>query len=161
MPKTSENLPIGEGVIIGPAPGSYEGQGLFPDLTALRQRGIRQLICLIEDEEFQHLDEDCTASSFLAACDQSHLEVLRLPIEDFEAPQLSDVVAAEALVGNANSVVYIHCMAGLGRAGTVAAALLIRGGMPAEDAILLVRWARPGAIQSSEQEDFLRKLGAL
>ncbi len=48
--------------------------------------------------------------------------------------------------------------AGLGRAGTVAARLLIGAGKLPEDAIGSVRRARPGAIESKSQEDYLCSL---
>jgi predicted protein tyrosine phosphatase len=51
--------------------------------------------------------------------------------------------------------VFIHCYAGLGRTGTVAALILMQYGTSARDAIRQVREARPGSIQSFEQEHYL------
>ena len=50
----------------------------------------------------------------------------------------------------------VHCK-GLGRAGTVAAMLLLQSGEAkrASDAIHMVRHARPGAIETIAQEEFL------
>ena len=48
-------------------------------------------------------------------------------------------------------------MAGLGRTGTVASMLLIERGIDVEESISMVRKARPGTIQTFEQEEFLRK----
>lgn len=45
----------------------------------------------------------------------------------------------------------VHCLAGLGRTGTVAARILIECGVAPADAVQRVRRARPGTIQSSEQ----------
>ncbi len=54
-------------------------------------------------------------------------------------------------------IVVVHCWGGLGRAGTIAACCLVaRGVLPAR-AISLVRAARPGAVQSPEQERFVRE----
>ena len=60
------------------------------------------------------------------------------------------LVAGERLV--------IHCYAGLGRTGLLAARLLIEFGEPPQRAIGLVRRARSGAIQTYEQEAYLRDL---
>jgi protein-tyrosine phosphatase len=51
--------------------------------------------------------------------------------------------------------VFIHCYAGLGRTGTVASLILMQYGFSARDAIQQVRAARPGSIQSFEQEHYL------
>lgn len=48
--------------------------------------------------------------------------------------------------------VYVHCKGGLGRAGTIAARLLVDLGVAPKKAIADVRAARPGAIQTREQE---------
>ena len=54
---------------------------------------------------------------------------------------------------------FIHCYAGLGRTGTVAALILMQYGQSARDALRLVRAARPGSIQSFEQEHYLSLAG--
>jgi protein-tyrosine phosphatase len=54
---------------------------------------------------------------------------------------------------------FIHCYAGLGRTGTVAALILMQYGESARDALKLVRAARPGSIQSLEQEHYLSLIG--
>ena len=51
--------------------------------------------------------------------------------------------------------VLLHCRGGLGRAGTVAAMLLIEFGLAPARAIERVRSARPGAIENREQEAFV------
>jgi hypothetical protein len=47
--------------------------------------------------------------------------------------------------------ILVHSKGGLGRAGTIAARLLVEAGMRADDAIGLVRLRRPGAIETEEQ----------
>ena len=54
---------------------------------------------------------------------------------------------------------FIHCYAGLGRTGTVAALILMQYGQSARDALQVVRAARPGSIQSLEQEHYLSMAG--
>jgi len=48
--------------------------------------------------------------------------------------------------------VLVHCKGGLGRAGTIAARLLVKSGVAAEQAISTVRVASPQAIENREQE---------
>ena len=54
--------------------------------------------------------------------------------------------------------VLVHCRGGLGRAGTVAARLLVELGVPAVEAIRRVRAARPGAIETIEQQQYVLDL---
>ena len=51
--------------------------------------------------------------------------------------------------------VLVHCRGGLGRAGTIAARLLIELGMEPVTAIRQVRAVRPGAIETIEQEKYV------
>ena len=54
-------------------------------------------------------------------------------------------------MANRESIV-IHCLAGRGRAGTVASALLVACGREPAQAIADIRGARPGAIETAVQE---------
>ena len=52
------------------------------------------------------------------------------------------------------------CIVGVawGRTGTIAAQLLVELGVPAEEAIVRVREARPGTIETGEQEAYVRRV---
>ena len=54
--------------------------------------------------------------------------------------------------------IVVHCKGGLGRAGTVACVLLLDSGavIDAEEAMARIRTVRPGAVETCEQEAFLR-----
>ena len=56
--------------------------------------------------------------------------------------------------------VLVHCRGGLGRAGTIAARLLVELGMEPKKAIVNVRAARPGAIETTEQQGMRPRLRA-
>ncbi len=49
----------------------------------------------------------------------------------------------------------MHCLAGLGRTGTIAACCLVASGRSPADAIRAVRAARPGSVQNPAQEAFV------
>jgi ADP-ribosyl-[dinitrogen reductase] hydrolase len=49
-------------------------------------------------------------------------------------------------------LIVVHCLAGLGRTGTLAARVLVEAGAPPERAVESVRRARPGTIQTERQE---------
>lgn len=53
--------------------------------------------------------------------------------------------------------VFIHCYAGLGRTGTLASLILMQYGFNARDAMIAVRKARPGSIETWSQERYLLK----
>jgi len=63
-----------------------------------------------------------------------------------------------ALLDRGDSVA-LHCRAGLGRTGTVAARVLLERGLNVQAAVDLVRQARPGAIETQVQEAYLHSQG--
>jgi protein-tyrosine phosphatase len=97
---------------------------------------------------------------------QAGIGYSHVPIKDFAAPSDKDIAPVRRAYRNAlkaGGALMIHCTAGLGRTGTVAAALLAaEEGMCAADAMERVRAVRPGAIETREQEMFvLRYAGRL
>ena len=82
---------------------------------------------------------------------------VQAPIGDFSAPDkdFEDAWAAAApalhAVLEAGGTVAVHCRAGLGRTGTVAARLLVERGASAAEAVAAVRAARPGTLETGDQ----------
>jgi predicted protein tyrosine phosphatase len=85
-------------------------------------------------------------------------------IPDMEPP--ASPAAAAGLVARlvdhlgTGQTAVVHCLAGLGRAGTVAACLLVARGRAAAEAIAAVRAVRPGAVQSEAQVGFVEAFAA-
>ena len=86
-----------------------------------------------------------------------------LPIADFSVPgeafeaewRLQGREIRQLLRSGAD--VLVHCKGGLGRAGMMAARLLVELGMPPDDAIRAVRSARKGAIETPAQLALVRR----
>jgi len=127
-----------------PMPGVVQSVDL--DLVALRTMGITMLITLTETDFPQD------------ALRHHGLRNLHLPIRDREPPTLAQVrmlIARMDALLKKGEVLAVHCLAGLGRTGTVLASWLIQEGLTAEAALERIRKIEPGYVQSVEQEQFL------
>ncbi|HSP05502.1 MAG TPA: hypothetical protein VLR27_18500 [Acidimicrobiales bacterium] len=86
-----------------------------------------------------------------------------VPVPDLHAPPLPDALAlVETMAAHleAGRTVLTHCGAGIGRAGTVAAAVLVARGATVEDAVAMVSASRPGAgPEAGAQQALLEALG--
>jgi atypical dual specificity phosphatase len=125
-----------------PAPG--RDRSLGQDAVFLEQEGIQVLVSLTEEAPD-------------ARVLNSHgIEQRHFPIEDFAPPTMQQMNEFTSLVEDAvenGQLVAVHCTAGLGRSGTMAAAYLVAKGHPADEAIRMVRRARPGSIENIAQEE--------
>ena len=127
------------------------------DLDLIRRWGATAVVSLITDQEIDYLG----VRDLPGAVRDRHMEWWHLPIEDGQPPgqefEAAWAVAGEALRDRlrAGFDVLVHCKGGLGRAGTVAARLLVELGARPDYAILLVREARPHAIETPAQEAHL------
>ncbi|HHN47280.1 MAG TPA: hypothetical protein ENN09_07545 [Planctomycetes bacterium] len=87
------------------------------------------------------------------------VKYVHVPVADFHAPGEGDVAVVRGCYRDAvkrGRALLLHCTAGVGRTGTMAAALLVaEAGMNSREAIGRVRSVRPGAIETREQERFV------
>jgi ADP-ribosyl-[dinitrogen reductase] hydrolase len=129
------------------------------DLDAIVAFGATRLVTLMEPDELafigidpKRLDREARARGL----QWLHLPIrnLGIPGSDWEAHwvQAGDTLRAELSAGGRFAM---HCYAGLGRTGTVAARLLIEHGMHPDAAIAAVRQVRPGSIETMEQERYI------
>lgn len=152
-----------------PLPGTERGalflcgkHAVGPDPDALLRRvDATTIVCLNEAHELE-----ARYPQFLAWLVQNapHRAVHR-PIPDLTAPTLDELAAlVDEVYGrlvNGERVV-VTCGAGIGRAGTVATAVLMRSGLAPDDALARVRAHRPMAgPESGTQTDVLLAYGVL
>lgn len=136
---------------------------LGADLDAIAAWGARLVVTLVEPGELDVLK----VPHLGAEVRRLGLDWRHLPIADYSVP--SDAFEREwetngrdirALLRGGADVV-VHCRGGLGRAGMIAARLLVELGMAPDAAIRDVRRARKGAIETPAQLALVRRTTAV
>jgi ADP-ribosyl-[dinitrogen reductase] hydrolase len=133
------------------------------DLRAVCDFGATALVSLIEDHEFDLLGvRDLGDRAEEVGLDWHHLPIRDVDIPDasFETIWHYAGLRLRQILRRGGTVV-LHCRAGLGRTGTIAARLLVEMGESTEAAIRAIRIARPGTIETSggdhTQEGYVRR----
>ena len=114
-----------------------------PDVDeALRKTGATTVVCLNQAREIEE--------RYPAYVDwlQAHERAVWFPVPDLHAPEVDAAAAfVDRLVARLHDgeVLLVHCGAGIGRAGTMAAAVLMRLGATLDDAVATVAASRPMA----------------
>ena len=162
LPITAIDVPGGGTLGLMHCPGRCGGafgvRDLAADLGTIEAWGARMLITLVEAQEFQRLG----VAGFADAARQRRFVWHHVPIPDFGAPAEASLAAWRQVAPDVDAAlndgakIGLHCAAGLGRTGTIAAKILSERGMTADAAIALVRARRPGAIETDAQASFVR-----
>lgn len=135
-------------------------RNLKTDLDIIAEWGAAHVVSLMEMDELEYLHvpdlgyrikEKGIIWHFWEVIDRTALR-LRYWADGDPLRQECDALLHELANGRK---VFIHCRGGLGRTGTLAARLLVERGLKPEKAIEEVRIARPGAIETVEQEDYI------
>ena len=118
------------------------------------------VVCLNERYELEDRYPEYVDWLLHAAADRA----IWFPLHDMHAPPLDAVQPLFAEIArrlDEDEGVIVHCGAGVGRAGTVAAALLMRRGLSLDDALATVASSRPMAgPQTLAEALFLEELAA-
>ncbi|MBN8631969.1 MAG: dual specificity protein phosphatase family protein [Rhodobacterales bacterium] len=155
-------LPVGGGRLgIGPMPG--RGGAYAADLAEVLAWGPGLVLTMTTQEELASKGAEGLPGDLAAA----GVEWLHLPIADFGAPQGETAAAwpraslAALGVLAAGGKVWVHCMGGCGRSGTVALRLMVEAGEEASAALTRLRTVRPCAVETPEQFQWAARGGAL
>ena len=143
-------------------PGALTGawaRDLALDLDAIKAWGAGVLITLVTPAELIELKVERLGEAARAR----GLAWLHLPIPDVSTPSAEwerqwaqEREAVHDALDHGGRVV-VHCKGGLGRAGTVAALILVERGLPPAEAIAAVRGVRKGALETAAQERYLAR----
>ena len=134
---------------------------LETDLKVIQSFGGAALVTLMEDHELREgmvppdkLQEGASAHGM----EWHHLPIrdVSIPDDHFEDLWVYSGLRLRRLLSQGRNIV-IHCRGGLGRTGMIGARLLVELGVEPDVAIRRVRAARPGSIETPDQEEHVRR----
>ena len=126
-------------------------------LIEYKQRRVKLVVTLLDFNEI----EDLGIISFSTFLMDNGFNWIHCPIRDRST--CSDQKRIRTLLEDIKEVlksdksVLIHCHAGLGRTGLLAATFLVSMGLTADSAIKTIRETRPGSIETTEQERYVKE----
>ncbi len=131
-------------------------RNLEQDLTRLSQYyQTDRLVTLLEEPELAHLK----IPDLFEQIQQHGMQTRWFPIPDFGTPaSMSGLIQlVEEILAHLTDyqTIVIHCRAGLGRSGMVAASCLVAIGYTPSEAFKQVRQARLGSVETAGQEEYV------
>jgi protein tyrosine/serine phosphatase len=131
----------------------FDPQGRL--LAAYQAAGIDTVIMLNMAEEVLRL----TGQDLAARYREQGYSVIHAPVPDFQTPQpevLQTALARTLAAADEGHTIVMHCHAGVGRTGILAACLARTVfGLPGEEAIAWVRQFIPEAVENEAQYQFV------
>jgi ADP-ribosyl-[dinitrogen reductase] hydrolase len=141
------------------ATGSW-ARDLGLDVAAIARWNAAAVVTLVEDHELASLG----VLGLGTAVHDAHMAWYHLPIRDVGVPgaafeeRWQEAGAQLRAILRAGFNVLVHCKGGLGRAGMIAARLLVELGTDPAAGIAAVRAVRPGAIETTAQHGHVMAL---
>jgi protein-tyrosine phosphatase len=131
-------------LLAGEHPCAYQPQECYTRLQWLLRYGITSFIDLTEEQDYnksaylQNLYAEAKALNM-------HIEYYHMPIPDMSVPNLSDMHQIIKTIDNLlvqRFPIYIHCLGGLGRTGTVVGCYLVHRGKSGSNALQTINQLR-------------------
>ena len=138
--------------------GAWE-RDLGIDLDAIAAWGAKLVLTLVELSELKELKVPQLGHEIhRRGIGWRHLPIAdySIPTKAFEQQWITEGREIREMLRSGGDVL-VHCKGGLGRAGMIAARLLVELGMDPEEAIHTVRHARKGAIETPSQLALVRR----
>src|SRR5437867_8459877 len=143
------------------APRPRGADWLTDDIAGWQRAGLNPAVSLLTPEEEKHLDLRDEARAVLGL----GMRFISVPIPDREVPSSQTELAAlldkidHDLTAGRN--VILHCRAGIGRSGLVAACLFVMKGVSPEEAVKKVAAARGVSVpETKEQRNWIDQYAA-
>jgi protein-tyrosine phosphatase len=134
------------------APRPRGGEWLEDEIRSWKSGGVDVVVCLMEDWELAELD----LSRESETCRAQGLSFIHFPIRDRGMPESAASVCmlAQTIAQHRASDrnVLIHCRAGIGRTGLVAACCLVADGVAAGEAFARIAEARGFPVPDTEDQ---------
>jgi protein-tyrosine phosphatase len=153
------DAPRGEHLAIAPRPRG--GDWLDDEILAWKRDGVDVVVSLLEIAETQELSLDSEARS----CRAAGIAFESFPIADRSVPRSAEMMLElanriQSLLASGNGVL-IHCRVGIGRSALIAAVVLVRSGIDADEAFARIARARGTAVpDTEEQREWVRQFAA-
>jgi protein-tyrosine phosphatase len=149
------------GITIAPGANHEHGNVIWQrdlkiDMARLKtEMQANVLISLVEDFEFENLQ----ITKLPEIADEFEIKLLRYPLVDAETPKNFDTMnlITKTIQQNfeAGNTIIIHCLAGLGRSGMVAACWLVTRGFSGQEAINHIQTFRKNSLFLECQQRFI------
>ena len=131
---------------------------VVPDALAAMARpyDLRPALEYLSDEKIGVIVSLTETPLRASLIDEFGLEYHHMPLRDFTAPDYDTIREFVTIVQAAQQRgkrAVVHCLAGRGRTGTMAACYLVSMGASSREAIERIRALRPGSVETLEQEE--------
>lgn len=135
--------------LAGGYPGRRDPDEVMRNIIGLLDSGIRHVISLMEAHEVAFLGKYITCYEneleYILRRTGRALTVSRIPIEDMSVPTrrtMLQILDEIDLAIDHGRPVFVHCLGGRGRTGTVVGCYLVRHGMTGQEALAQIKQLR-------------------
>jgi protein-tyrosine phosphatase len=154
-PRWIPGLPSGR---LGIMPRPRGGEDLGQEVSALAAQGVGMVVSLLEPAEARELELQAEGP----LCAEHGIRFVQFPIPDRGVPEsmssLSQLLNEMITVLTQGGTIAVHCRAGIGRTGVVAACALIRLGLPRDRVFQVLSEARGLRMpDTAEQESWVKR----